>query len=220
VVEAGLMEGDEIAVNGTFSIDAAAQLAGKPSMMSPEGGGQVMTSHNHGGTPAGSGDSHDVQSKSTRSKPLIIDTKAKEALQPLYAQYFKWKDALTDDDFEVAQQSATKMKSAMEKINMNVFKGEAHNAWMDFQRNLSKNLEHVKHFSNIEELRSAFQTISVTLIDMSKTYSPLDNVMYVQHCPMADNNKGADWLSLEKEIRNPYFGNSMLSCGEVTKEIK
>ncbi|MEA4976877.1 MAG: efflux RND transporter periplasmic adaptor subunit [Paludibacter sp.] len=220
VVEAGLMEGDEIAVNGTFSIDAAAQLAGKPSMMSPEGGGQVMTSHNHGGTPAGSGDSHDVQSKSTRSKPLIIDTKAKEALQPLYAQYFKWKDALTDDDFEAAQQSATKMKSAMEKINMNVFKGEAHNAWMDFQRNLSKNLEHVKHFSNIEELRSAFQTISVTLIDMSKTYSPLDNVMYVQHCPMADNNKGADWLSLEKEIRNPYFGNSMLSCGEVTKEIK
>jgi len=44
IVESGLQEGEEIAVNGTFSIDAAAQLAGKPSMMSPEGG-QVTTGH-------------------------------------------------------------------------------------------------------------------------------------------------------------------------------
>ncbi len=48
IVESGLEEGEEIAVNGTFSIDAAAQLAGKPSMMSPEGG-PAMTGHNHGG---------------------------------------------------------------------------------------------------------------------------------------------------------------------------
>jgi Cu(I)/Ag(I) efflux system membrane fusion protein len=35
---------------------------------------------------------------------------------------------------------------------------------------------------------------------------------------MADSNKGADWLSLEKEISNPYFGKSMINCGEVTGE--
>ena len=70
VVEAGLMEGEEIVVNGTFSIDAAAQLAGKPSMMSPEGG-QVMTGHNHGGTTTESNvshESHEEQNKSTTSK--------------------------------------------------------------------------------------------------------------------------------------------------------
>ncbi|MBX3045216.1 MAG: efflux RND transporter periplasmic adaptor subunit [Candidatus Kapabacteria bacterium] len=49
LVESGLMEGEEIAINGTFSIDAAAQLAGKPSMMSPDGG-PAMTGHNHGET--------------------------------------------------------------------------------------------------------------------------------------------------------------------------
>jgi Cu(I)/Ag(I) efflux system membrane fusion protein len=37
---------------------------------------------------------------------------------------------------------------------------------------------------------------------------------------MADDFKGADWLSLSDEIRNPYFGDQMLRCGEVTKQIK
>jgi Cu(I)/Ag(I) efflux system membrane fusion protein len=58
------------------------------------------------------------------------------------------------------------------------------------------------------------------MVEMSEYVQPLDKPVYVQHCPMADNNKGADWLSLEKEIRNPYFGSSMLTCGEVTKEFK
>ena len=49
VVSSGLQEGEEIAVNGVFKIDAAAQLAGKASMMNPDGG-KVSTGHNHGGT--------------------------------------------------------------------------------------------------------------------------------------------------------------------------
>jgi len=50
VVAEGLTEGEEIASNGVFKIDASAQLAGKPSMMNPEGG-KISTGHNHGGTP-------------------------------------------------------------------------------------------------------------------------------------------------------------------------
>lgn len=36
---------------------------------------------------------------------------------------------------------------------------------------------------------------------------------------MADSNKGADWLSQDLEIRNPYYGESMLNCGEIRKTI-
>ncbi|MCF8357941.1 MAG: efflux RND transporter periplasmic adaptor subunit [Prolixibacteraceae bacterium] len=223
VVEAGLMEGEEIAVNGTFSIDAAAQLAGKPSMMSPEGGGQLITGHNHGGMNMGSSESEEEQTitpKPTVSKTLSIDKQAKEALQPLYTSYLQWKDALTNDSFAEAQKNATDMKSALDKINMGLFKGDAHNVWMDYQGKLSNNLEHVQHFSDIEQLRKAFQSVSVPMIEMTNTFTPLDETIYVQHCPMADDNKGADWLSSEKEIRNPYFGSSMLTCGEVTNKIK
>ena len=216
------MEGEEIAVNGTFSIDAAAQLAGKPSMMSPEGG-QVMTGHNHGGMDMGGSTSQKEDEKKTKPealKSLSIDKQAKEALQPLYAAYLKWKDALTNDDFAEAQKSATNMKSVLDKINMSLFKGDTHNAWMDYRGSLSKSLEHVQHFSDIDQLRKVFQPVSTTMIDMTNTFTPLGETIYVQHCPMADNNKGADWLSTFKEIKNPYFGSSMLTCGEVTKEIK
>jgi Cu(I)/Ag(I) efflux system membrane fusion protein len=58
------------------------------------------------------------------------------------------------------------------------------------------------------------------MVKMSESFKPFSETLYVQHCPMADNNKGADWLSTEKEIRNPYFGESMLTCGEVTGEIR
>lgn len=222
VVEEGLTEGEEIAVNGTFSIDAAAQLAGKPSMMSPEGG-QAMTGHSHGAKPTESKVSHEgqeVQNKSITSKPLSIDKQAKEALQPLYDTYLSWKEALTNDDFKEAQKSATNFKSALKKVDMRLFKDEAHMVWMDVQARLAKSLEHIQHFSDIEQLRKAFQPVSATMIELNSTFSPLGKIIYVQHCPMADNNKGADWLSSEKEIRNPYFGSSMLKCGEVTKEIK
>ncbi len=47
VVASGLNEGEEIAVNGVFKIDAAAQLQGLQSMMNPDGG-VVSTGHNHG----------------------------------------------------------------------------------------------------------------------------------------------------------------------------
>ena len=222
IIEDGLMEGEEIAVHGTFSIDAAAQLAGKPSMMSPEGG-VVMTGHNHGGMDVGGSESKqepESRPKEAVSQSLLVDKLAKEALQPLYTDYLKWKDALTNDDFAEAQKMASNMKSKLDKINMSLFKGDAHNAWMDFQGRLSNSLEHVQHFSNIEQLRKSFQTVSAAMIEMANMFKPLNKTIYVLHCPMADNNKGADWLSSEKEIRNPYFGSSMLTCGEVTKEIK
>lgn len=222
IIEEGLMEGEEIAVNGTFSIDAAAQLAGKPSMMSPEGG-VVMTGHDHGDVAMNVSkmeEPDEVTPKVAVSQSLSIDKQANEALQPLYSGYLKWKDALTDDNFEEAQKLAVNMKSVLNKTSMNVFKGDAHNVWMDFQGRLSKSLEHVQHFSDIEQLRKAFQTVSTIMIEMANRFKPLDETIYVIHCPMADNNKGADWLSAEKEIRNPYFGSSMLTCGEVTKEIR
>lgn len=214
LIEQGLVEGEEIAVNGTFSIDAAAQLAGKPSMMNPEEE-PVMTGHNQEGLNAG-----EIESKAAESKYLTIDKQAKEALQPLYASYLKWKDALVNDDFADAQKMAVNMKSALGKIGMSLFKDDAHNAWMNYQERLGNSLEHVPHFSDIEQFRKVFQTVSTTMIEMTNTFKPLGETIYVQHCPMADNNKGADWLSTFKEIKNPYFGSSMLTCGEVTKEIK
>ena len=87
IIKSGLEEGEEVATSGTFSIDAAAQLAGKPSMMNPEGGA-VMTGHNHGGS---SGSNSTASSQQTIFK---VSTKTKEQLSTLIDDYLLLKDAL------------------------------------------------------------------------------------------------------------------------------
>lgn len=217
LVSEGLREGEEIAVNGTFSIDAAAQLAGKPSMINPEGG-PMTGGHNHGTETSQQAEEARPDMEATNS--LSLSVQAKKALQPLYSAYLGWKNGLVKDQFGDAQSKASQMRSALDDINMNLFEGNAHHSWMDYQEKLSKGLEHVEHFSDIEQLRKAFQIVSAIMIEMTNNLNPLDETIYVQHCPMADGNQGADWLSKEKEILNPYFGSSMLRCGEVTKEIQ
>ena len=217
LIEEDLKQGEEIAINGTFSIDAAAQLAGKPSMMSPEGG-PVMTGHNHGGsmsTPA-----QTTQSQETSIKQVNISGEAKKALQPLFTDYLKVKDALVNDNLEGAQKAAALFQKSLDKINMSLFTGDAHQVWMDYSSQAKQTLKHATHFQDIEEMRKAFQPLSNAMIGLAKAFDPMEEAMYVQHCPMADSNNGADWLSLSDEIKNPYFGASMLTCGEVTQELK
>ena len=208
VIRNGLVEGEEIAVNGTFSIDAAAQLAGKRSMMNPEGG-KMNTGHNHG-QDVGSMIMDD--SKEMESQQIVLNTPAKTALIPIYESYFKLKNALTEDDLTTANQATIDLKKSLKMVDMKLFKDEAHQVWMDFNQELKSELNEAK---DIGQIRNSFINVSQTMIGMNGTFQPMNYPIYIQHCPMANNNKGADWLSKEKEVKNPYFGSSMLSCGEV-----
>jgi Cu(I)/Ag(I) efflux system membrane fusion protein len=192
VIESGLEEGEEIAVQGVFSIDAAAQLSGKPSMMSAE---------------------------SPDNQHFEISDGAKSELKPLYTVYFEFKDQLTEDDFEAALSKAKEMKSVFQKIDMKAFQDDAHEKWMEYHGKMEKVLEHIHHHNDIESLRKNFIALSDWMILMTETFQPTKETMYLQHCPMADNDQGADWLSREEAIVNPYFGESMLTCGEVKKVI-
>ena len=215
IIKEGLVNGEEIVVNGTFTVDAASQLAGKPSMMNPEGGA-ISTGHDHGGDQV----QNSTSSAKTVDKSISISKSAKVALDPLYGDYLSMKEALTKDDLDAAKKSGANMLKSLKNIDMTLFKGEAHNFWMGQSNAIKKALEHVEHFKSIEEVRNAFLKVSNTMITLSNAFKPFDKMLYVQHCPMADNNKGGDWLSLSKEIMNPYFGAAMISCGEVTNQIE
>jgi Cu(I)/Ag(I) efflux system membrane fusion protein len=175
-----------------FSIDAAAQLAGKTSMMSAD---------------------------SKNDEVIKISDGAKSELGSIYSTYFELKDALTEDDFQTARSKAKELKSTVDKIDMKAFQGDAHEKWMEYHGRIKKVLEHIHHHDNIEDLRKNFIALSDWMIQLTKTFQVVGETIYVQHCPMANNDKGADWLSKEEAIVNPYFGESMLGCGEVTKVI-
>ena len=70
--------------------------------------------------------------------------------------------------------------------------------------------------ANIEKQRAAFNDISTVMWAVVKGPGKTGQAVYYQYCPM----KKAYWLSKEKEIKNPYYGSAMLSCGKVveTKE--
>jgi membrane fusion protein, copper/silver efflux system len=212
VIEKGLEEGEEIAVNGTFSIDAAAQLAGKSSMMNPEGG-KLALPHQHETTST-------ETSEQEKDKPRILDVAIIAALSPLTKDYLEMKSSLAADDFDGAKASLKTFQSTLSKVDMKIFKGDAHNEWMSVKKPLNESLQHAKHVTGIDDLRVLFGELSTAFVSVANTFKLVDETLYIQHCPMAFDNTGADWISSDSAILNPYFGASMLKCGSVTEEIK
>lgn len=207
VIEQGLSEGEEIAVNGAFSIDAAAQLAGKPSMMSPEGGAG-MSGHHHGTVSA---------TNSPVSQPN--SAKVMTDLKPLLAQYIMIKNTLVEDNLSEARAMAQAFIKEISNVDMSVFKGSDHQLWMSQSKALTTSADLMAQSQSIAEARNHFIDLSGSLLELTREFKPTNESVYVQFCPMADNNQGAIWLSLEQDIRNPYFGEAMLTCGNVEEVL-
>lgn len=200
VIESGLENGEEIAVNGTFSIDAAAQLAGKPSMMSPM-------------------DSEEKPMKFI-SKKVAVSGDTKKALGKILENYFNLTTALSADNLDAAHTSGKNMKTALEEIKMDLFEGEAHDVWMQQSAAIRYRLKSLEKQNDLKKMRNDYMHLSNVMVALVKSFGPLNQPIYVQNCPMANENKGADWLSKEKKIMNPYFGKNMLTCGETKETLK
>lgn len=81
---------------------------------------------------------------------------------------------------------------------------------------LVKLAEELRQTADIDAMRASFKPVSDSLITFIAKHglNHLGNV-YVIHCPMADDGKGADWISADTTVRNPYFGSAMYACGFV-----
>ncbi len=216
IVENGLQEGEEIAVHGTFSIDAAAQLAGKPSMMSPEGG-VVQTGHNHAGMNM---DEETIQKTPEKVEPVQTNPKFTAQLTKVYESYLKMKNAFVASDAKKVSVEAQNVGNAIRSVDMELLKGDNHMAWMNQLKTLNSEIKTIAGSTDIEKQRTAFVKFNDAFYKSLKMFGLEKDTAYYQYCPMANSDKGAYWLSETKEIRNPYFGENMLSCGETKETIK
>lgn len=222
VIAEGLKEGEEIAINGVFKIDAASQLQGLPSMMNPDGG-KIATGHNHGETPMSAEEMKKMDEKKPTSK--IKADKApmefKMQLGKVVESYLKMKDALVESNEQATESSVRKTLEALAMVDMSLLKGDAHNMWIRLHKPIKDNLEGMIQMKGLEMKRSHFSIVSDKLTEALETlgYHSSKEGLYLEFCPMAFDNKGAFWLSNSKDIRNPYFGDAMLKCGEVKKEF-
>ena len=228
VITDGLAEGEEIVTSGTFSVDAAAQLEGKPSMMNPGGGktssmpGMIMPDDSPGDSKsatdtsmAGMDMSRDKSSEMPKKMDVSMDFTMQ--LNTLFDQYIVLKDAFVESDVKKAKQAAQKVQLAIAKVDVKLLTGDAYNKWMDLSGRLDQQIKLIASSGKIEGQRIAFSDFSNQLYITVKTFSLMGKTGYYQFCPMAFDNKGAYWLSESKTIRNPYFGVKMMDCGE-TKE--
>jgi Cu(I)/Ag(I) efflux system membrane fusion protein len=215
-IENGLQVGEEIAVNGTFSIDAAAQLAGKPSMMSPEGG-PAMTGHDHGGMDTGT---ETTSEKQMPVEPVKTNPAFKEQITHVYENYLKMKDAFVASEAHQVMVAAQDVKKALNKVEMELLKGDAHMAWMEQLKTLESTINTISKLMDIEKQRAEFVRFNMAFYKSLKMFGLKDNTTYYQYCPMANRDKGAYWFSGTEEIRNPYFGEAMLKCGETRETLK
>lgn len=191
IVESGLTEGEEIVANGVFAIDGAAQLSGNYSMMNR-----------------------------AIDNTVAVPDKFTVQLSDFVTQYFELKNSLVKRDFQRTQSNSKKLESVLNKIDMKLLDEEAHSVWMEQYSKLKKDIGQLQTAKDIEKQRELFSVLSNQIIETVETFGLKIGTLYIAYCPMAFGDKGAYWLSEIEEINNPYFGDIMLRCGEVKKEIK
>jgi len=213
-VEEGLNHGDEIVTNGTFTVDAAAQLQGKKSMMNKEGG---KTRTGHEGHIGMEDNTPDATNKNERIK-VPIDFQ--NQLKVVFNNYIKLKDALVKDDSKNANEDAKVLLNKLSQVNMKLLNDpSAHKEWMQIESDLRSSAQSITVSIDIEEQRMHFQQLSVYLTNAIHIFG-INEKVYSLFCPMVDNNKGAYWLSKQTQVINPYYGKEMLECGEVSEIIE
>jgi Cu(I)/Ag(I) efflux system membrane fusion protein len=134
------------------------------------------------------------------------------------AAYLRMKDAFVASDLASAKAAAIDITSAIAGADMSAM-GDAHTAWMGVAPALSSKAAAVGQAPDIEAARTAFYALTEPMVAAVKVLGEGEQDLFVQYCPMAFDNAGANWIASEKKIRNPYFGDKMMNCGKVTEEL-
>ena len=154
------------------------------------------------------------------TKEIKVKDEFKEQLQKVYDSYIELKDAFVVSDVKMVKNKAEKLKSNLDKVDMGLLQGDAHMDWMEQVQKMNVAVLRIRDADDIEEQRSSFAEFNDNFHQSIKTYGLHHGTVYYQYCPMAFGKKGAYWLSNIKEIKNPYFGEAMLSCGETRETLE
>lgn len=207
-VTSGLENGEEIVTNGTFTVDAAAQLQGKKSMMN-KSGGKTMTRHEgHTGMQMNGQEKLD---EGTMELPKTVQDKFLLVLN----SYLQLKDAFVQSEMEKVKNASNILLKDLEKIKTSSLT----ETQKEHIGSIDEVLNTIFNAADLENQRTNFVVLNEVIIQFAMNMGTLNPPFYVQKCPMANQNKGALWLSKSKEIQNPYYGDAMLTCGSVIGTI-
>lgn len=143
----------------------------------------------------------------------------KHELQSVFDLYFMLKDALVQGNAKDAASAAAKILEVINGVKMQNLQPAEHEVWMKVMSKLALDADHIAETQDISHQRDHFMALSQGIYEMAKVVK-LEVPVYYQFCPMANEGKGANWLSRENTIKNPYLGSQMISCGKTVETIK
>lgn len=207
-ITSGLEEGDSVVVTGAYLLYSEIVL---------KKGVNPMAGHNHDNVAVQTSDATQVSKTET---PMAVDQAFTKQLKELLTPYLKIEDALVASDAKSASAQTSAFNTALKNVDMGLVKGDAHMKWMEQLKSLETATKLISFTTDVEVQRAAFSQLTNAFYSSIKTFGVEGLDAYYQFCPMAFDNKGAFWISGEKEISNPYFGEKMLRCGETKETLK
>ncbi len=208
IVRYGLSEGEEVVTQGNFKIDSALQIAAKPSMMSPsaaDDGGEPWRLNGAAASPQAGHPATQVEAPAS----------FRATLSPIYQAYLAASDALAKDDLSAARKHVGNLLSAIRQVDPVVLDEDGRGRWKTVADAIAFAAHDTVEASNRERARRQFRRLSNAMLPMLQTFGQaLETPVFEFHCAMAFENKGAAWLQTSAQTRNPYFGPTMLACGE------
>lgn len=164
-------------------------------------------------------ESHDAAAAAAKPE-YAVDQVFQSQIGELFSSYLALKEAFVATDAAKVKSEAAKSGEALAKVDMKLVSDQAHTDWMAYHAELTGSLKQIESESDIEKQREHFSNLSNSMYKVIKAYGLGGVTAYYEFCPMAFNDQGAYWLSDTEKIRNPYFGDKMLSCGSVQETLK
>ncbi|MDI1307283.1 MAG: DUF3347 domain-containing protein [bacterium] len=159
-------------------------------------------------------ESHDKKSEILNQEQITNNQ-----LKPVFDRYFLLKDGLVKTDGKAVSLIAKDLLASLNMVKMDELPMNVHLVWMKVMNELKEDAEHISGTQDMKHQRDHFATLSKNMYALIKV-SKMNETIYYNNCPMFNDGKGANWLSKEDAIKNPYYGSQMLSCGKTIETIK
>lgn len=153
-----------------------------------------------------------------QSETPVTGVQKENQLKSVFDNYFNVKDALVKSDGNATAIASKELISAINAVKMDKLEMDVHMIWMKVVNQIKEDAEHITDTKDVKHQREHFMTLSKDIYALIKV-SKNETTVYYQFCPMANDGKGANWLSKEKAVRNPYYGSMMLSCGKTVETM-
>jgi|13_taG_2_1085334.scaffolds.fasta_scaffold03292_5 hypothetical protein len=149
------------------------------------------------------------------SNEMMHSNTQDSGVSQVVSDYMALKDALVETNKDAAAKAGNKLNNTLSTFDVSSYTSEQQDELKDILEDAKEQAEHIGK-SEMDHQREHFKTLSKDMIDMV-AITGTTTTLYQQFCPMYD--KGSAWLSMSKDVKNPYYGEKMLTCGKVQKEI-